>query len=216
MIRLPRWLRVLVLAALCAAIAYAAIHRDALQVAWLTRFVDRHPGAMPAVFVLLHVAVSLAFLPRGAMALAAGGLFGAGWGLFWAVLGSMAGAMAGFLIARWTNGGALQAEQAPLIGGFLRRAETGGWRLVMITRLVPVLPHSLVNYVYGMSRVPGRDYAIGSMLGMLPQTVAFVQLGEAGTSAASGEHFVGSLLWGGGLLLASALAPRLIPSRWRR
>jgi hypothetical protein len=45
--------------------------------------------------------------------------------------------------------------------------------------------------------------------------VAFVQLGEAGASAASGEHFVGPLLWGGGLLLLSILGPRLLPQRWR-
>jgi uncharacterized membrane protein YdjX (TVP38/TMEM64 family) len=104
----------------------------------------------------------------------------------------------------------------PLVGGLLQQAENGGWRLVLITRLVPVLPHSLVNYAYGMSRLTGRDYALGSFLGMLPQTVAFVKLGQAGTSAASGDHFLGSLLWGAGLLAASALLPRLIPRRWRR
>jgi uncharacterized membrane protein YdjX (TVP38/TMEM64 family) len=124
--------------------------------------------------------------------------------------------MAGFALARWTNGGMLRAEQMPLVGGLLQQAENGGWRLVLITRLVPVLPHSLVNYAYGMSRLTGRDYALGSFLGMLPQTVAFVKLGQAGTSAASGDHFLGSLLWGAGLLAASALLPRLIPRRWRR
>ena len=45
---------------------------------------------------------------------------------------------------------------------------------------------------------------------------AWVKLGQAGTSAASGDHFLGSLLWGAGLLAASALLPRLIPRRWRR
>jgi uncharacterized membrane protein YdjX (TVP38/TMEM64 family) len=215
MIHLPRWLRALVVAALCAAIAYGAIHRDALHVAWLTDIVDDHPRIAPMVFVALHVGSSLAFLPRGVMALAAGSFFGVGWGLLWAVIGSMAGAMAGFAIARFTNRGALRAEQAPLIGGLLRRAEGGGWRLVLATRLIPVLPHSLVNYVYGMSRLSGRDFAIGSFLGMLPQTIAFVQLGEAGASAASGEHFVGPLLWGGGLFLLSIVGPRFLPRRWR-
>jgi uncharacterized membrane protein YdjX (TVP38/TMEM64 family) len=215
MLRLPPWLRLLILLVLAAVIAFAAVNRESLHMERLAGFIDRHPGAMPAVFVVVHVATSLAFLPRGMLALAAGSLFGTAWGIAWAVTGSMAGAMAGFMLARWTNGGMLRAEQAPLVGGLLRRAETGGWRLVLITRLVPVLPHSLVNYAYGMSRLPGRDYAVGSFLGMLPQTIAFVQLGEAGASAASGEHFVGSLLWGGGLLLASALLPRIAPA-WRR
>ncbi len=216
MFRPPAWLRLLLLAIVAVAIVVAASHRDALQAEGLSDFIDEHPGAMPLVFVAVHVVASLAFMPRGVLALAAGGLFGVAWGLVWALIGSMAGAMAGFALARWTNGGMLRAEQMPLVGGLLQQAENGGWRLVLITRLVPVLPHSLVNYAYGMSRLTGRDYALGSFLGMLPQTVAFVKLGQAGTSAASGDHFLGSLLWGAGLLAASALLPRLIPRRWRR
>lgn len=216
MFRLPPWGRALVVAGVLAAIAYVALNRDAMHVEGLTDFIDEHPGLMPAVFVAVHVAASLAFLPRGALALAAGALFGATWGTVWAVVGSMAGALAGFLLARFVNADMLRAERTPMIGGLLRRAETGGWRLVLVARLLPVLPHSLVNYVLGLSRIPARDFVIGSLLGMLPQTVAFVQLGEAGASAASGEHFLGSLVWGAGLLLAAAAVPRLVPRRWRR
>lgn len=216
MLRLPPWSRALVLVGVLAAIVYVAINRDTLQVEGLTDFIDEHPAIMPAVFLVVHVAASLAFLPRGALALAAGALFGFAWGTFWAVAGSMAGAMAGFLLARYVNADMLSAERAPMIGGLLKRAENGGWRLVLVARLLPILPHSLVNYALGLSRISTRDFAVGSLLGMLPQTVAFVQLGEAGASAAGGEHFVASLLWGGALLLVAALIPRLVPRRWRR
>ena len=186
MLRPPPWLRFLLLAILVAATAWSLLNREVLGAPWLADFVDDHPGAMPAVFVVLHVATSLAFLPRGLMALAAGGLFGLAWGCVLATAGTMAGAMAGFLVARYVNANMLRAERVPRVGHVLKRAENGGWRLVFVTRLVPVLPHSLVNYVYGLSAIPARDYALGTLLGTLPQTIALVQLGEAGATAASG------------------------------
>lgn len=216
MLRPPTWLRLLLLAILLAATAWSLLNREVLGAAWLADFVDDHPGAMPAVFVLLHVATSLAFLPRGLMALAAGGLFGTTWGCILATAGTMAGAMAGFLVARYVNANMLRAERVPRVGPLLKRAESGGWRLVFVTRLVPILPHSLVNYVYGLSAIPARDYALGTLLGTLPQTIALVQLGEAGATAASGGSWLASLAWGVGLLAASALLPRLLPARWRR
>jgi len=216
MLRPPPWLRFLLLAILVAATAWSLLNREVLGAPWLADFVDDHPGAMPAVFVVLHVATSLAFLPRGLMALAAGGLFGLAWGCVLATAGTMAGAMAGFLVARYVNANMLRAERVPRVGHVLKRAENGGWRLVFVTRLVPVLPHSLVNYVYGLSAIPARDYALGTLLGTLPQTIALVQLGEAGATAASVGSWLVSLAWGAGLLAASALLPRLLPARWRR
>ena len=94
MLRPPPWLRFLLLAILVAATAWSLLNREVLGAPWLADFVDDHPGAMPAVFVVLHVATSLAFLPRGLMALAAGGLFGLAWGCILATAGTMAGAMA--------------------------------------------------------------------------------------------------------------------------
>ncbi|MFM8681996.1 MAG: TVP38/TMEM64 family protein [Alphaproteobacteria bacterium] len=216
MLRPPTWLRVLLLAILVAATAWSLFNREVLSASWLADLIDDHPGAMPAVFVVIHVGASLVFLPRGLMALAAGALFGTAWGCVLATLGTMAGALAGFLAARYVNANLLRAEQVPRVGHLLKRAESGGWRLVFVTRLVPVLPHSLVNYVYGLSAIPLRDFALGTLLGTIPQTVALVQLGEAGAMAASGGSWLVSLAWGAGLLAASALLPRLLPSRWRR
>lgn len=216
MFRPPPWLRALLLAGLVVAIVAAALNREALQGEGLAGFVAAHPGAMPAVFVVLHVAASVAFVPRGLLAIAAGTLFGAWWGGALAVAGSMAGAMAGFWLARLVGGEQVSVAGLPGVGPFLARAERGGWRVVLVARLVPVLPHSLVNYACGLSRLGAGHFFLGSLLGMLPQTVAFVQLGAAGAQAASGGHFLPSLLWGAALLVGAALAPRLVARLRRR
>ncbi|MGH7088445.1 MAG: VTT domain-containing protein, partial [Stellaceae bacterium] len=78
-------------------------------------WVASHPAA-PIAFLALHVAASLIFIPRTVMAMAAGALFGPGWGLLLATLGSVLGAVAGFLLARYVNSGLIDPEAMPHLG----------------------------------------------------------------------------------------------------
>lgn len=216
MFRPPLWLRLLLLALLLAAIAAGVLLRDSLQAAWLADIVDDYPAAMPLAFVVVHVCASLIFVPRSVMAVVAGAVFGVGWGALWSITGAMAGALAGFAIARFVNAGLVSADHVPGVGPLVQRAAAGGWRLVMVCRLIPVLPHALVNYVFGLSRLSMGQYALGSLLGMLPQTMAFAQLGDAGAAALTGQVWMRSLLWAALLLAVSFLLPRFLPRRWQR
>jgi uncharacterized membrane protein YdjX (TVP38/TMEM64 family) len=168
-----------------------------------------HPAA-PLMFLAIHVAASLLFIPRTILAMAAGLVFGMEWGLVWATIGSVMGAVAGFLVARYVNSGLIDPESMPRLGPMLQRAEAGGWRAVAALRLIPVVPHSLGNYALGLTRLPLGQYALGSLLGQLPMTVAYVEFGAAG-----GKMWAGAAGWltptlvGIAALLASLLLPRM-------
>jgi uncharacterized membrane protein YdjX (TVP38/TMEM64 family) len=185
-------------------------HRGAaLDPMALSGWIAVHPAA-PLVFLALHVAASLLFIPRTVLAVAAGLVFGMGWGLVWATAGSVLGAVAGFLVARYVNGGLIDPESMPHLGPMLRRAEAGGWRSVMALRLIPVVPHSLANYALGLTRLSLGGYAMGSFLGQLPMTVAYVDLGAAGGRlwAGSADWLVPTLI-GAAALAISLLLPRM-------
>jgi uncharacterized membrane protein YdjX (TVP38/TMEM64 family) len=51
-----------------------------------------------------------------------------------------------------------------------------GLRLVLLTRLSPAFPFSLLNLAYGLSEVSLRDYTIG-LAGIVPGTILFCGLG---------------------------------------
>jgi uncharacterized membrane protein YdjX (TVP38/TMEM64 family) len=178
--------RVLVLLILGCGIVAAWINRAALDPATLTDAIARQPLA-PLIFLAAHIAASLLFVPRTVLGLVAGLLFGLVWGLAWAILGSVLGAVAGFLVARYVNGGLIDLETLPRLGPILLRAEAGGWRAVTMLRLIPVIPHSLTNYALGLTRLSLAGYTVGSLLGQLPMTVAYVGFGAAGGHMAAGE-----------------------------
>jgi hypothetical protein len=66
-----------------------------------------------------------------------------------------------------------------------------GLKLVLLTRLSPAFPFSLLNLAYGLSEVSLRDYTIG-LIGILPGTILFCGLGAlAGDVARFGEVLSG-------------------------
>jgi uncharacterized membrane protein YdjX (TVP38/TMEM64 family) len=201
--------RILILAALIAGIVVIWRNWADLDPVAIKNAIERYPFA-PLIFLAIHILTSLLFIPRTLMAVVAGLLFGLWMGIVWAAAGSVIGAVAGFLLARYVNAGLIDLESWKNLGPLLLRAERGGWRTVAMLRLIPIMPHSIVNYALGLTRLPVGGYALGSLLGQLPMTVAYVDLGTAG-----GSMLVGNASWieptvvGLGTLTLSILLPRL-------
>lgn len=205
--------RLVVLALLAAGIAAAWRWRMALDPAAIETAIGRHRLA-PLLFLAAHVAASLLFVPRTVLAIAAGLLFGISWGIVWAAIGSVLGAVAGFYVARYVNAGVVDLSEIARIRPILERVRRGGWRAVALLRLIPVIPHSLANYGLGLTPLPLGSYALGSLVGQLPMTIACVDLGAAGERLALGRAgWVAPSLIGAAALALSLLIPAVARRR---
>ena len=204
MVGLRRASKLAVLAFLIAGVVAAWHWRMILDPATISAAISQYPAA-PLGFVAIHIAASLLFVPRTLLAIVAGLLFGAGWGIVWAALGSVAGATAGFLAARYVNSGPADLGR---LGSLAAQVERGGWRAVAMLRLIPVIPHSVANYSLGLTKLPLGSYALGSLLGQLPMTIAYVDLGAAGERLmVGGASWVEPTLFGLAALSLSLLIP---------
>lgn len=204
----PTLFRLLAVALVLIGFILALAMRGAMDPAGIERLVGTHPLA-PFVYILMSIGATLVFVPRTALALAAGLIFGFWWGLFWATIGSLAGSVTGFLLARYVSAGWIDEDSLPKLAPLRRAVEKGGWRAVMLTRLVPFLPNTPVNYALALTRITLGGFTIGSFLGMLPTTLVFVQLGASGNYALTGGHWVLPSLIGLALLGVTMLLPRL-------
>src|SRR5712691_12840981 len=207
----------LVVVALLAAGVVAAWHwRSLFDPLLLTGLIGGNVLA-PLAFITMHIAGSLCFVPRTLLALGAGLVFGMWWGILWAALGSLAGAVAGLLMARYLCSGFADRAEPVRLAALLQRAERGGWRMVAVLRLVPIIPHSLTNYALGLTGVPLGAYAVGSLLGQLPMTIAYADLGAAGGQVLLGvADWRHRVLWPSLIGLAALLLSLLIPVVARR
>jgi uncharacterized membrane protein YdjX (TVP38/TMEM64 family) len=166
----------------------------------------------PAVFVLLWIAACVLFLPGLAITIAGGLIFGAVWGTVWTTVGANLGAVAAFLIGRYAARG--MVEGLLIKNSRLRKIDQGfrrqGWRVLVVTRLVPVFPFNVQNYVYGLTDIPLRTYVLVNVPCMLPATIAY---NFAAGSVRTGDF--GKTLWYLGIAAVFFVLLSLIPA-WVR
>jgi uncharacterized membrane protein YdjX (TVP38/TMEM64 family) len=76
------------------------------------------------------------------------------------------------------------------------------------------MPHGVVNYALGLTRLPLGTYALGSLLGQLPMTIAYVDLGVAGERLTfDGASWIEPTLIGLAALSLSLLIPAIARRR---
>ena len=141
------------------------------------------------LFVPLYALWVTLLLPGVWASMLAGVLYGTWLGSALVFVGACLGALAAFLLGRsWLRGWALQRlERFPKLQAIERAVSKEGLKLVLLTRLSPAFPFSLLNLAYGLSEVSLRDYCLG-LIGILPGTVLFCGLGAlAGDVARFGE-----------------------------
>ena len=130
------------------------------------------------LFVPLYALWVTLLLPGVWASMLAGALYGTGWGSVIVFVGACLGAEAAFLLGRtWLREWARRRlANLPKLQAVEQAVSREGLKLVLLTRLSPAFPFSLLNLAYGLSEVSLRDYTLG-LIGILPGTILFCGLG---------------------------------------
>jgi len=130
------------------------------------------------IFIPLYALWVTLLLPGVWASMLAGALYGTWWGSLIVFVGACLGAEAAFLLGRTLLRGWAQRRLAalPKLQAVEQAVSREGLKLVLLTRLSPAFPFSLLNLAYGLSEVSLRDYTLG-LIGILPGTVLFCALG---------------------------------------
>ena len=146
-----------------------------------------------AAFIPLYALWVTLLLPGVWASMLAGALYGTVLGSGLVFVGASLGAIASFLLGRhWLRDWARRRlASVPQLLAIEKAVSREGLKLVLLTRLSPAFPFSLLNLAYGLSEVSLRDYTIG-LIAILPGTVLFCSLGAlAGDVARFGEVLSG-------------------------
>jgi len=150
------------------------------------------------LFIVLYAVTSLAMVPGTGMTLIAGFLFPPAAAIAASSVGGLAAAACAFWIARrfaskrvenWLHGNAKYERY----NSYIRRHET---TVLILSRLMPFFPHVVLNYTFGLSRIPFWSYSFWTWLCMLPGTAMYVLI----------AHGIGSSLLSGHILFAFLLS----------
>lgn len=136
--------------------------------------------AAPVILVVVYVIACILLIPGSLITLGAGFLFGLFNGYIVVTIGSVAGATVAFLIGRtvareWISE---RVNEKPKFKAVDDAVGKRGFYIVLLTRLSPLFPFTLLNYFYGITAVRLRDYALASWIGMIPGTLMYVYFGS--------------------------------------
>ena len=148
--------------------------------AMLVDLLGRHPVLAPLIYLGIYAIAPSLFLPSIPLTLAAGFFWGPVWGVVFAISGATIGACLPFFLARDLFQDTIKAKTPPERWQWLQdKVVQHGWKAVAFTRLIPVFPFNLLNYLFGLTPIPFRQYLGSTFIFMLPACIAFVAFGSS-------------------------------------
>ncbi len=178
-LKMGKFLAILIIAILIVGGIYLS-HLDIFATATLVDLLGRHPLLAPLIYLGIYAIAPSLFLPSIPLTLAAGFFWGPVWGVVFAIAGATSGACLPFFLARYLLQDTIKAKTPPERWKWLQdKVVQHGWKAVAFTRLIPVFPFNLLNYLFGLTPIPFPHYLGSTFIFMLPACIAFVAFGSS-------------------------------------
>jgi phospholipase D1/2 len=129
-----------------------------------------HAGA-PFLMMVVYLIGGFIAVPVTLLIVVTVLVFGPWLGFGIALAGAELSALATFGIGHWLGRAWVRRFAGQYVNRLSRRLADRGILAMTTLRLVPVAPFTVVNLVAGASRIRFRDFAIGSLLGLIPGTL---------------------------------------------
>jgi uncharacterized membrane protein YdjX (TVP38/TMEM64 family) len=166
-----------------------------------------------AVYPFLYAGCNLLLLPGGLLTVASGLCFGLWWGFFLNLVGNLFGAAAAFGISRllgrqWVERKIFHNKKWRVLDEAITRE---GWKIIFLSQVHPLFPTSLLNYLYGITRIRFWPCMAWIALGQTPGLFFYsylgtlAQLGIKLFEKKTHPQPVEFVVWIGGLLLTFAV-----------
>lgn len=141
------------------------------------------PNAIPA-FILLYLLATILGFPNILLILVAGTIFGLVPGIIAVSIADTLGAVACFLLGRTLARKRIKKwiSKNPSFAQLDQAVGKKGWKILLLTRLSPLVPSNILNYGFSCTKVNFWQYCFFSWLGMLPIIALYVYLGSFGIS----------------------------------
>lgn len=163
-------------------------------------------------YPLLFAACNVLLLPGGILSVGAGFFFGLWWGFIIVLVGNVIGAATSFGLSRWLGTRLNEKFAKNQMLQLVKRAVEGdAWKIIFLSQLHPLFPTSLLNYLYGLTKISFGRYMFWATIGRVPGLFLYTYLGtlgQLGLNLARGKSHPRVLeywTWGGTFVVTTLL-----------
>lgn len=155
----------------------------------LLDYYSAHKLATVSGFMLLYIVQTALSLPGASiLSLAAGAIFGSIMGTVYTNIAATTGATIAFLVTRYLLRDVVLNKFGSKLEVMNKELEERGFSYLLFLRLVPLVPFFLINLAAGLTRLTLRSFIFGTMIGIIPGGLVYV---NAGASLATIDSLAG-------------------------
>src|SRR5207253_3464545 len=164
-------------------------------------------------YPLLFAGCNILLLPGGVLAVGGGFFFGLWWGFLIVFAGNVLGAAISFALSRWVarRWFRRRLSQNATLRALEPALERESWKIILLSQLHPLFPTSLLNYLYGLTRLRFVTYMLWASIGRMPGLFLYAYVGTLGQfglkmmRGRSHPRVVEYWTWGGAFLTTALL-----------
>lgn len=159
----------------------------------------------PVIYMIMF-----SVIPSGSIIAIAGGMaFGLYYGSIYTLIGAVIGASVAFYVSRHLGREAVEKRLHGKMKRFDEHIQRGGFLMILILRLIPIIPFNVVSYGAGLTKIKFMDYFWSTLIGIIPGVLIFTNLGDKALDVKSPEFLIAS-----GLLVAMIAASILLKRKY--
>lgn len=149
---------------------------------WMTGSLDWVEGSGWVgwlLFIVIYTLTCVFFLPGSVLTVGAGAIYGFWGGTLLVSISNLVGAVVNFLTSRYLIRGWLQQKFAAnkKLHALDNAIAAGGGRIILLSRVSPVVPHSIVSYACGLTKISLGKFSLASWIGFIPISAAYSYAG---------------------------------------
>jgi len=157
----------------------------------LTQILHHYKKFAPIIYILVYSLAPVFFIPPSPFGLIAGVLFGSLWGTIYSLIGTVIGATICFYLAKYFFGNWIRNKiYDSRFEKLYHDVKKNGWKIVAITRLIPIFPYNLLNYMFGLTEIKFTHYILASFIFSIPGCATYVIFGDSIIDVINGKFSI--------------------------
>jgi uncharacterized membrane protein YdjX (TVP38/TMEM64 family) len=159
---------------------------DRMNLNGIIEYVSSKGNFSEVTFIFLFaIKPVLLIVPSSIFSIASGMLFGPIKGFILSMIGFAASGTTAFYLSRLLG----KSYVDKLVKGKLLKLDEGiehnGFKVIFMIRFPPIFPYDIVSITAGITRVKYSKFILGSVLGVIPETLCYAFIGKSLTSSST-------------------------------
>ena len=165
----------------------------------MQNFIEQFGDYAPIIFLLLASILPILLFPPGIFSVIGGLLFGFTKGAILTIIAAIIYTNIMFLLSRYFARNKIEnfLEKRLTLKQYNRIFGLNDNKLatfLVICRLIPILPNSIVSYSYGLTRISFKHYFMANLIGLIPGRLIWLNFGSKLNNIWSLEFLMAAIL----------------------